>query len=284
MGNQRRRRLSLTFTLHMLIYINIMQSVTRFVSRVLPSLSKRPSLLRSVNSVHRSSVQASRCICACKLFHKLPTNVHNTSFSRHIETDSSSDENENQTEKKDGPIYIHLKNLSFATTEEDIKEFFGEENMVDEPIIIRFKQGLHSGSAFLRVAEEEPFISKNGEMFNNRNLTVMRETEEYANAMIGLTTIKVLGIPYEWTKADMLEYFYSQGVAHPMVMVIPPSSVLYHKCAGRVYLAFHDEESKMEAAKILDGATVDERTLTVVESISLFEGYVDRSRAMKKAD
>ncbi|KAJ8318406.1 hypothetical protein KUTeg_003497 [Tegillarca granosa] len=238
----------------MKIFFFKMQSITRFIARVLP---KRPTLLRPVNSTLGSAVNASRCICTCKIFHKYPKNEEKSN-------------------------YVEVSNLPFETKLEDLKAYFEDAEFLEEPELISSIRGFQTGTAVLKVANPDLVVEKNATNFSGRDIRVRSVKEERALALNGKTVVKLTNLPFDWGVSDIYEFLYTQGVGKIMLMVVPPSLVFGSNCAGRAYVAFHNIEDKAEAVQLLTGVSAGRRMIQVEES-NIVEGYLDRARARKRA-
>lgn len=256
-----------------------MQSATRFIARV---LAKRPTQIRTITSFQRSAINSSRCVCSCKILQKYQTNVHNTSFSRYMETLQTSDHERETDETIELKTHLEVANVPFGTSMEQIKEFFENVELLEEPKFILTKTGLQTGMLVLKPNSFEKALELNETMFNGRPIRVKEITEARANALVGKTVIKVSNMPYDWNTSDIYEFLYTQGVGKIMQLIVPPSVVYGSHSSGRAYVAFYTEQDRDEAANLLSGVIAGKRPMRV-EGTTLVDGFHDRSRSKRRA-
>ncbi|CAE7442086.1 Hnrnpf [Symbiodinium sp. CCMP2456] len=184
-----------------------------------------------------------------------------------------------------GAGYLRLRGLPFSAGTREVSEFLAEFGIMEENIALGMNtQGRPSGEAWVQFLDvpsaEEAKRQKDRQRIGGRYIEIFGSTFEAANAATRNTTsgggnmtipdfpgssyLRLRGLPYSATQADVAEFFQDYGVSTAQVIMGQEGAT--GRASGEAWVQFASEEIAAQARAGKDRQMIGTRYIEVFPS------------------
>ncbi|KAJ5072157.1 nucleic acid binding protein [Anaeramoeba ignava] len=160
--------------------------------------------------------------------------------------------------KHESKTQIHVSNLSFEMTDEDLQKFF-DKLKVKEARIARTRIGRSKGFGFVDFEtheDQQKALKLDGKEFDNRKITI-KVAFEQPTRKESKTQVHVSNLPFKITDEELQKLFAGLKVKEARV-----AKTINGRSKGFAFVNFETHEDQQKALK-LDGKEIDNRTIGV---------------------
>jgi len=184
-----------------------------------------------------------------------------------------------------GAGYLRLRGLPFSAGTREVSEFLAEFGIMEENIALGMNtQGRPSGEAWVQFLDvpsaEEAKRQKDRQRIGGRYIEIFGSTFEAANTATRNTTsgganmtipdfpgssyLRLRGLPYSATQADVAEFFQDYGVSTAQVIMGQEGAT--GRASGEAWVQFASEEIAAQARAGKDRQMIGTRYIEVFPS------------------